>query len=608
MQQLPLLLLSLSLTLSLATTRAGEGKNVVPSTLRSAIVYRSGAELVHTATAHLEQGNNDLVIDGISNAIDPASIRIGCSGNVTIMSVATSTDYLRPEITSPFVKKLQDSIVSIKKECSRLDVLRQSDTEMLDLLNANKSIAGSTTGVTVSELSKMMEYYRQKVIELRTELNVYNERSLQLKQVSEKLDSQIKEEEKKNVRTGGSLVLQLLSPLAGSFDLTITYLTTAAHWDPSYDLRVDNGTDPLRILYKARLVQTSGIDWKHVKLSLSTSRPAQGGNAPVLKAWFLRFVDPGVGLRDGYLPISNTLQGRAAGVLIRGTSSLNEVVVTGYGSSKTEAKEYTEPLYIVNGKEMSASEFNRMDPRAIKKVDALKGKDATSLYGARGEPGVFIVTLKDELGDYVNVNDNRMDVVFDIDLPYDVPGNGKEQGVVLKEYKMSCGYQYYAAPGLDNDAYLLGQMPGWEKLNLLPGEANIMVEGTFIGKSYIDPNSTLDTLNLTLGRDKRIVVKKEKIADYSSVKFLGGNKKEVFTYQITVRNNKKEKIQLLLKDQYPISSSKDIEEELLENGGATVNKDTGILSWKLELAAGESRKFKVSYSIKYPKDKSLNIN
>ena len=571
------------------------------------MVYRSGAELVHTATAHLEQGNNDLVIDGVSNAIDPASIRIGCSGNVTIMSVTISTDYLKPEITSPFVKKLQDSIASIKKELSRLDVLRQSDTEMLDLLNANKSIAGPTTGVTVSDLSKMMEYYRQKVIELRTELNAYNDRSLQLKQVSEKLDSQIKEEEKKNAKTGGSLVLQLLSPQAGTFDLTITYLTTAAHWDPSYDLRVDNDTDPLRILYKARLVQTSGIDWKHVKLSLSTSRPAQGGNAPVLKAWFLRFVDPAAWLQDGSGYLSNTLQGSAASVSIRGTSSLNEVVVTGYSADKKE-KEYTEPLYIVNGKEISASEYNRIDRRAIKKIDELKGKDAAGLYGARGEPGVFIITLKDELGDYVNVNDNRMDVVFDIDLPYDVPGNGKEQGVVLKEYKMPCGYQYYAAPRLDNDAYLLGQMPGWEKLNLLPGEANIMVEGTFIGKSFIDPGSTLDTLNLTLGRDKRIVVKKEKIADYSSVKFLGGNKKEVFTYQITVRNNKKEKIQLLLKDQYPISSSKDIEEELLEDGGATVNKDTGILSWKLELAAGESRKFKVSYSIKYPKDKSLNIN
>jgi uncharacterized protein (TIGR02231 family) len=302
------------------------------------------------------------------------------------------------------------------------------------------------------------------------------------------------------------------------------------------------------------------------------------------------------------------LQGKVAGVSIRGTNSLNDVVVVGYGTSRSEAREYTEPVYVVNGKEMSPSEFSKIDRRAIKKIDELKGKDATSLYGARGEPGVYIVTLKEELGDYVSVNDNQMDVVFDIDLPYDVPGNGKEQGVVLKEYKMPCAYQYYAAPRLDKDAFLLGEMPGWEKLNLLPGEANIMVEGTYIGKSYIDPSSIQDTLSLTLGRDKRIVVKKEKIADYSSVKFLGANKKEVFTYQITVRNNKKEKIQLLLKDQYPISSSKEIEEEWLESSGASVNKDTGILTWKVELAPGESRKYKVSYSIKYPKDKSLNIS
>jgi uncharacterized protein (TIGR02231 family) len=173
---------------------------------------------------------------------------------------------------------------------------------------------------------------------------------------------------------------------------------------------------------------------------------------------------------------------------------------------------------------------------------------------------------------------------------------------------MPCSYQYFAAPGQGGDAWLMGQMPDWQKLNLLPGEANVMVEGTYIGKSDIDPGSTRDTLNLTLGRDKRIVIKKEKVADYSSVKFLGSNKKQVFTFEITVRNNKKEKIRLLLKDQYPIPSDKDIEEELLDGGGATVDKETGILTWNLELAAGESRHFRISYSVKYPKDKMLNIN
>ena len=199
-----------------------------------------------------------------------------------------------------------------------------------------------------------------------------------------------------------------------------------------------------------------------------------------------------------------------------------------------------------------------------------------------------------------------MNVTFDIDLPYDVPSNGKEQNVVLKEYTVPSVYKYYAVPCLDKDAYLLGEIPDWEKLNLLPGEANIIFEGTYIGRSHIDPGSILDTLNLTLGKDKRVVVKREKVVDYSSVKFLGSNKRQIFTYEITVKNNKKEKIQILLKDQYPVSSSKDIEEELLESSGAEINTDTGVLTWKLQLAPGESKKYRISYSIKYPKEKMVN--
>jgi uncharacterized protein (TIGR02231 family) len=301
--------------LSLMTAAAGDGTHLVPSTLRSVIVYRSGAEMVHTASARLEQGNNELVIEDVSNSIDPASIRIGCSANVTIMSVTFSTDYWQAETVSPFIKKWQDSIAGIKKELARLEVLSKSATDGLDLLNANKSI-GSTTGVTVTDLSKMMDFYQQKTIALRTELNGYNDRSQQLKQQADQLNSDIGEEEKKNSRPGGSLVLQLLSPLAGTCDFTISYLTTAAHWDPSYDLKVMNSTEPLHLLYKARLAQTSGIDWKQVRLSLSTSKPSEGGNAPVLKTRFLRFVDPAA---VGYLEEKR--------IVLRGTSSLDEVVV-----------------------------------------------------------------------------------------------------------------------------------------------------------------------------------------------------------------------------------------------------------------------------------------
>ncbi|GGA87587.1 DUF4139 domain-containing protein [Puia dinghuensis] len=546
----PLTFLVFLFNLSLLSATAEEGQHVVSSTLRSATVYRSGAELVHTAIAHLDRGANELVIGDLSNAIDISSVRVTCSSNVTVMSVTFSTDYLRPETVSRFVKKLQDSIAAIKKELTRLEVLSKSAGELLEVLNGNKTVGGTNTGVSVVELAKMIDYQRQKQVEIRMDISGYNERTTELNQLAYRLDSQIKEEEKKKASTGGSLVLQLLSPSAGPCDLTVSYLTTAAHWEPSYDLKVINSNDPLHLFYKAQVVQTSGIDWKQVKLSLSTSLPSQGGNAPVLKARFLRFVEA--------------------------------MRAVGYFAAPSPA--------------------NTLDNKISGNYKTLALQESVVIRGAAS------VGAKDELGDYVTLNDRTMDAVFDIDIPYDVPGNGMEQGVVLKEYQLPCVYQYYAAPGVDKDAYLLGQLTGWEKLNLLPGEASIMVEGTYIGKSRIDPGSIQDTLNLTLGRDKRIVVKREKLVDYSSVKFLGSSKKQVYTFLITVRNNKKEKARMILKDQYPLSTDKDIETELLDSSGAVVNPDTGILTWNLELAPGESRSYRISYSVKYPKDKVLNIN
>jgi TonB-dependent SusC/RagA subfamily outer membrane receptor len=586
---------------------AEDGPMVVPSSLQSVMVYRSGAEMTHKASARLVSGNSELIIDDVSTTLDPASIRISSSGNVTIMGVSFSKDYLQPETVSPFVKKLQDSIEMLAREQERLNILTKSDEQSLELLNSNKNVGGSQNGVNASELAKMMDYYRQQQVSIRTELGGYADKVARLKASRENLQNQIAEEEAKNTKTSGRILLQVLSPLAGSYDFTISYLTMAAHWEPAYDLKVTGSSDPLQLFYKARLVQSSGIDWKHVKLSLSTSLPSQGGNAPVLKARFLRFAE--AVLNVGYLNeavVANSFSGRVAGTVVANGAPGADLEYRIRGSKSDGG--LGQPLYIVDGTEMSGDDYSKLDPNAIGDIQVLKGDQATSIYGSRAASGVILITLKNGVGDYLSINDNQLDVVFDIDIPYDIPSNGKEQGVELKEYKLPCTYQYYAAPVADKETYMLGQMQGWEKLNLLPGEASITVEGTYIGKSFIDPGSTQDTLNLTLGRDKRIVVKREKVKDFSSVKFLGSNKKEVFTYEITVRNNKKEKVQLLLKDQYPVSTDKDIEDELLDSGGAIVNKDTGVLTWRVELAPGESRQYRISYSVKYPKDKTVNIN
>jgi uncharacterized protein (TIGR02231 family) len=196
-------------------------------------------------------------------------------------------------------------------------------------------------------------------------------------------------------------------------------------------------------------------------------------------------------------------------------------------------------------------------------------------------------------------------VTFDISIPYDVNSDNKPHTVAFKEYEVPATYKYYAAPKLSTDAYLLAEVTNWEKFNLQPGNANIIFEGTYTGKSYINPSNITDTLSLSMGKDKKIIITKEKQQDFSSSKFIGTNKKQVFSYLIKIRNTKKESIDLTLKDQYPLSTDSDIEVELLESNGAEVNKETGMLLWQLKVAPNETKTIKLSYSVKAPKNKIL---
>jgi uncharacterized protein (TIGR02231 family) len=155
--------------------------------------------------------------------------------------------------------------------------------------------------------------------------------------------------------------------------------------------------------------------------------------------------------------------------------------------------------------------------------------------------------------------------------------------------------------------YLVAQVANWNKLNLLDGEANLFFENTYVGKTDIYATSVQDTFNLTVATDKRILVKREKLKDFSSTQFLSSNKKEIFTYEITVKNNKNQTASTTIKDQYPISSNKEIEVELLENNNASINTETGELKWDLNLQFNEQKKIRFQYSVKYPKDKKLNL-
>jgi uncharacterized protein (TIGR02231 family) len=210
------------------------------------------------------------------------------------------------------------------------------------------------------------------------------------------------------------------------------------------------------------------------------------------------------------------------------------------------------------------------------------------------------------VADMVETIQTSLNTEFDIALPYTVPSSGQATAVDIRNYTMNATYQYAVAPKLETDAFLMARATGWEEFSLLPGEANIFFEGTFVGKSYIDPNELKDTLNVSLGRDKRIVVKRDKVKEFTSRKAIGGNERETFGYEISVRNSKSEPIQILIEDQIPVSQHSLIEVTTIDLGGAVYTKETGKLAWRWTLQPGESRKVQFRFEVKHPKDKPIS--
>ena len=74
-----------------------------------------------------------------------------------------------------------------------------------------------------------------------------------------------------------------------------------------------------------------------------------------------------------------------------------------------------------------------------------------------------------------------------------------------------------------------------------------------------------------------------------------------------MKNTRKENVRLTLQDQIPVSQNSAITVTVDELSGGVLDSERGIVSWPLQLAAGEERELTVQYRVKYPKNRRLDI-
>lgn len=532
-----------------------ENEKIVKSKIDRVTVFLQGAQIFRTSPVSAGSGTTHIVFESLEPDINIRSVQATGIGNFIIMDVQHSIKHYismenkEPSKTLRTIKLLEDSLVLLDFEKDDLAYRKEALTTEKNTLLNNKIIKG-TSGDTLPTLKGALEYLRIRLNNINTELlKVKREEyylELKRKRIQNRVDELNLIIDNKNIAPGTEINYQIIVTIyaeaAISGSIKINYFLNNAGWIPAYDLRAKNAGGPVQLMYKANVFQNTGTDWNNVKLTLSTLAPDQANNnRPILQTYWINY---------------------------------NQRYGAGFKNKSDQLQ-------------------------SIRPMDL----GATSSSGEMVE--VEEITVSEYASDYTEMNEIITNVEFDIKLPYTILSNKKQHLVVIKNEEVPSTYTHYLVPKLDADAFLLARLTGWEELKLLPGKVNVYFESTFVGETRLDPNSIDDTLEITLGREKSIITKRIRLKNKTVEVLMGEEKIRTIEYEISIKNSKAEAVIIILEDQIPVSSVKEIMVELVDASGAKYNKDNGKLEWKVNVKAKETKKIKFSYKVRYPRDKLI---
>ncbi|MDR1757177.1 MAG: mucoidy inhibitor MuiA family protein [Culturomica sp.] len=515
------------------------------SKITEATVFMTGAELTHTATARLPKGESTLLIRGLCAEADAGSIRIRAGNGVLVSSFHFLTGKTEKQEEKPALKTAKAELEKLQEQQAELETRIRVNKELAEMLR--KSIEKNTAGGE-SGIG---------LADLAKSLDYYKTRSTEL-ETTLHADQKTQFGVAEKIREVQREIDRLNREESRQGTLRVNLLSRT---EGDYNFTVSYH------------VGRAGWVPSHDIRVAGTDKPvAINSKAQVHQ-------ETGIDWNNIRINLSTTVPNNGKTAPLFRAWFLKPLL----------------PVPLVS-----------RSPQAMAQ-NSFRYAEAAGFTGA-----VTTETIAEEdmeMGQHITLTENQMNQTYHIDLPYSIPGNGESQYIELQSKEIPATFNYYCAPKLDPETWLLAEIANWETLNLLSGEAHITFEDTYIGTTYINAANTGSSLSLTLGRDKRVAVKREKMMDYSSSRTLGNDVKQEFMYQLTVRNNRNVPVNMVLKDQYPLSSGKEVTVELSkETATPSFNmEELGVVTWEFVLQAGETRTFRFGYSVKYPKSMSLNL-
>ncbi|MDX1445442.1 DUF4139 domain-containing protein [Lishizhenia sp.] len=540
----------------------------VDSKLKSVTVYTQGAQIHRTASYKISSGVHEVIIEGVSPRIDQRSLQITGTGNVIILDSKYDILYPQPDEVEdanalPYairkkIAALEDSIFTQRYVVSglnnQLNVIQSSE----NMIKSNPIMQGKgKVGDSLELLQKSLNYYQNKLMELSKLRLELDQQKAEEQRLLNEMQARLRElqQYKRNTGQGNPkpkapthrviITLQAKAYTQGTLD--ISYLVSNAGWQAMYDLRSSADQDKINLNYKAHVYQNTGVDWEDVKLNISTNNPYQNKTKPELREWYL----------TSYIP------------------NLRKVQVQ---------KRAPQPVQELEEIQVTEAYTNNAD------IDDSKNFAYASTSA-----------------NYTTVVEQKINVEFQIDLKYSIKSNNKKHMVLIKNEDIDADFAYYTVPKLDESVYLVANITNLDDLKLVPAQANIFFDGSYVGETYINPGVMDDTLSLSLGKDPNLIVERKFLKKKYKEKIIGNEVAKASEYVLRVKNNKSENIRLIIQDQIPITRNENIAIEVNDIGKGDLNERTGLVEWEVKVKSGELVEVPLSYTVYHPKNMQIAV-
>ncbi len=655
-----IVLLSTFLLMSIFAISATAVKDTtsIDTEINKVTVFFSGAQVERSSKIELNKGAHLLKISGLSYKLNPKSLQVKGTGNLTILSVKHETLQPGNAKQTMLSKRINKEMGLIRYDIQDLNNQNYVLAQEEQLIMEHRSVRDEFGAVKISELKEAAIFFRERLSEIRKMILENNKLIDAMNESIGELNTKLNLSNPTSNKYSSELYVSVLAEELLNEDIEISYYVESAGWKPMYEFRVDEVSNPINIVYKASVFQSSGEDWDNVKLTLSSSNPMLSGEKPELRTWYINQPQPVY--TKAYQPANGTtlLKGKAydnqtgeplpfANIaiyqnnqLVQGTNTdvngnfIINPINPGYYQIRTSYIGYNngaQNVSVVQGQQpfmnlamqasyeelsevVVVSDLARAEEYLSGSVVAVNSasnliqanpQSVTKLNGSTIKQKQQIQTINFIAN---KTKRNVANLEYSIDAPYTILSDGKENKIRIKEVATAVEYVYHAVPQIDMDVFLTANLNNWTELDLLSGPTTIFYEGTFIGESTLDVANTSDTMIISLGRDKNIIVERESDKDLSEKRIFGKTIKDFIAWEITVRNNRPIPIKLIIEEQIPVTNNKAIEIELVKSSNASFDERTGIMEWELDLNAYKKKKLDYKYVVKYPENIRINYN